>query len=472
LEGDLVLKWLEDSSDEFIRASDAIWNFAEVGLQENKSAALLEALLAGHGFHVEASVAGMPSAFVATWGRGTPVIGYLGEYDALPGLSQKVSPVRDPVKWAAPGHGCGHNLLGVGAAAAAIGLAKELEARGIPGTVKYFGCPAEELLTGKVYMAAEGIYDGTDVAITWHPGAINAVRMGSSNAMNSVKFTFHGQTAHAAADPHNGRSALDACILMDAAVNYLREHVIQDARMHSVITNGGGEPNVVPALAQIWYYIRAPKRKFVDEIYARVLKIAEAASMMTDTTYDVEFLTGCHDRIRLESLAGVLHRGLLRAGPPKFTEEEKAFAKEVAKSFPPGQKEKAMMSSRLPANLMDVDLHEEIAEPAGRGEIGHGSSDVGDVSYVCPTAEISTCCQVLGSPGHSWQFAATSGMGIGHKGMMAAAKAMALAGLELFTNQAVREEAGREWEAIIAKNPYKNPIPKGKKPDLDVVKSH
>jgi aminobenzoyl-glutamate utilization protein B len=470
--GEVALKWIEDHESQLIGVSDKIWDLAEVGLQENESAALLQKLLAENDFSVQAGVSGMPSAFVATWGSGKPVIGFLGEYDALPGLSQKRCPTRDPVKSGAPGHGCGHNLLGTAAAASAIAAKKDLESRGLPGTVKYFGCPAEELLTGKSYMAKDGVYDGLDAAITWHPGSTNGVRMSGSTAMNSAKFKFYGQTAHAAGSPHMGRSALDACVLMDMGVNYLREHIIMDARIHSVITNGGGEPNVVPAFSEIWYYVRAPRRRFLDEIYERVVKIANAAAMMTDTTMEIEFLTGCAEYVRLDSLGKVFQRALVRVGPPKFTDEERAYAKELAKSFAPGSKEKSLLQSHLPASLIDVDLHEEILELQGQGQISHGSSDVGDVSYVTPTVEIGTACDVLGTPGHSWQYTATTGMGIGHKGMIVAARAMAVGALDLFENQSLIDEAHREWEAFIAKNPYQNPIPKDQKPNLDVVKGH
>ena len=441
-----------------------IWDLAEVGLQENESAKLLEDLLRDSGFALEIGVSGMPSAFVATWGSGKPVIGFLGEYDALPGLSQKKIPTKDPVKAGAPGHGCGHNLLGVAAAAAAIAVKNELQASGMTGTVKYFGCPAEELLTGKAYMAKDGVFDDLDTAVTWHPGGINSAHMGTSNALNSAKFRFHGVTAHAAGNPHQGRSALDACILMDIGANYLREHIIQDARIHSVITDGGGEPNVVPAHAEIWYYVRAPKRKYVNQIYNRVVKMAEAAAMMTETTFDIEFLTGCAEYVRVKSLVDVFQNAMVRAGAPKFTEEEKAYAKELSESFPEGWQD------QLPPNLKGVYLHEEISEPENR--VGHGSSEVGDVSYVTPTVEIGTACNVIGTPGHSWQYTACTGIGIGHKGMIAAARAMALGTLDLFADPSLVAKARLEWETYIKENPYSNPIPKDQTPNLTVVKGH
>ena len=464
MKGDVALKWIADHEKDLTKISDKIWEYAEVGLQENKSAVLLEKLMKDNGFELVTGVSGMPSAFVATWGKGKPVIGFLGEYDALPGVSQERSPVRKPVKEGAPGHGCGHNLLGTGAAAAAIAVKNELEAGGLPGTVKFFGCPAEELLTGKAYMAKDGIFDGLDAAVTWHPGSTNAVRMGTSNAMNSAKFKFHGVTAHAAGNPHQGRSALDACILMDIGCNYLREHVIQEARIHSVITDGGGEPNVVPAHAEIWYYVRAPRRRQVDHVYARVLKMAEAAAMMTDTTFDIEFLTGCAEYVRVKTLGDVFHQAMLKAGPPKFTDEEKAFARELAATFPAGWQDS------IPPELEGQELHEGVIEPMTRH--GAGSSEVGDVSYVTPTVEVSAACNALGTPGHSWQYAACTGMGIGQKGMITAARAMALGSMELFTDPEVLKKAHEEWKAFVDKNPYSNPIPKEHTPNLTVVKTH
>jgi aminobenzoyl-glutamate utilization protein B len=462
--GEAALNWIAKNEEKLIKAGDRIWDLAEVGLQENESSLVLQKLLVENGFEIKAGISGMPSAFVATWGKGKPVVGFLGEYDALPGVSQKRQPTRSPVKDGAPGHGCGHNLLGTGALAAAVAVKAEMEKNGATGTVQYFGCPAEELLTGKAYMAKDGVFDGLDFAVTWHPGSTNHVRMGSSNAMNSAKFRFYGVTAHAAGNPHQGRSALDACILMDVGVNYLREHVIQDARIHSVITNGGGEPNVVPAYAEIWWYVRAPKRKTVDEIYKKVVKMAEAAAMMTETTYDIEFLTGCAERVRIKALGDVFHDALVKAGAPKFTAEEKAYAARLSESFPAGWQD------AIGEKFGGAVLHEEVGQPE-RG-MTHGSSEVGDVSYVTPTVEISTACNAIGTPGHSWQFAACTGMGIGHKGMISAARAMALGTIDLLNNPAQIKKAREEWDAYIAKNPYSNPIPKDQTPNLTVVKTH
>jgi len=467
-----ALNFLKENQSVFIKASDRIWNYAEVGLQEHQSSKVIQQLLQDAGFRLEVGLAGMPTAFIATWGEGKPVIGFLGEYDALPGCSQKAIPVKEPVKEGAPGHGCGHNLLGVGGAAAAIAAKEELISQGKKATLKYFGCPAEELLAGKVFMSAHDCYRGLDCVLTWHPGQVNSVRMYGSTAVNSAKFRFHGQSAHAASVPHSGKSALDACILMDVATNYLREHIIQDARIHSVITHGGEEPNVVPAFAEIWYYVRAPKRRFVEEIYARVVKNAEAAAMMTETTFDIEFLSGCHEYLRNLKLGQVMHANLMKAGPPQFSPEDKAFAAQMAKSVPKEMKEKVLLSRLIPQELLEQDLHEGILEPLGIGKTSHSSDDGGDVSYQTPLVQLQTACVPLGMPGHSWQITAVSGMGIGHQGMLCAARTLALTALDLIEHPDLLKEAYEEWAKANKDNPYQCAFPKGAVPNLKQVKNH
>ena len=279
------LQWIDDAEAELSALSKTVWEFAETGLKEIKSANAEAAFLKQEGFDIQMGVAGMPSAFVASWGGGQPVIGFLGEYDALPGLSQTVATRREAVVPGGAGHGCGHNLLGVGALAAAIALKREMEAEGKSGTVRFYGCPAEETLSGKVYMAKHGLYDDLGAAITWHPMTLNTAWGSTCLAIDSARFIFHGRAAHAAASPEMGISALDAVELMNVGVNYLREHVVQEARMHYVITKGGGEPNVVPELAEVWYYIRVPRRQDVEKLYQRVVKIAEGACLMTGATW-------------------------------------------------------------------------------------------------------------------------------------------------------------------------------------------
>ena len=461
-------QWIERHAQELVKLSDAIWGYAELGLHEDKSAAALKEFLESNGFAVEAGVGGMPTAFVATWGNGKPEIGFLGEYDALPGVSQKVSTVKDELEPGGCGHGCGHNLLGVASAAAAAALKEELQKRGLPGTVKYFGCPAEENFSGKAFMARDGLFDSLDACLTWHPGPMNTVRGGSSLAVNSMNVTFHGVASHAGGAPHLGRSALDAVELMNVGVNYLREHIIEKARIHYVTTNGGLQPNVVPAKASVWYYVRAPHRDQVEEIYERVLKCAKGAAIMTDTTYDVELLEGIYEVLPNRTLEDVLVQAMEVAGPPEFTEEDEAFARELRKTFPPGQADAFMRDETLPdemkAKLVGKVLNDTVlGRPPVPPEM-RGSTDVGDVSWCTPTSQFSTACCALGTPGHSWQYTAQTGMHIGHAGMIAAARTLVQAGLQLMTDPDTLKKAREEFEKKTGGKKYKSPLPPDMKP--------
>jgi aminobenzoyl-glutamate utilization protein B len=281
-----ALNWIAKNESQITRVSDRIWNWAELGLQEFKSSSILADKLEKAGFKLERGVAGMPTAFVASYGSGHPVIGVLGEYDALPGLSQELFPRKEPVRQGAPGHGCGHNIHGTSGMAGAIAAKAAVEACGIAGAIKFFGCPAEENFSGKAYMARDGFFDAVDAVLSHHPSTMNAAHLKSGLAVNSAKFAFHGESAHAAGSPEAGRSALDAVELMNIGSNYLREHIIQEARIHYVIEAGGGQPNVVPAYARSWYYVRAPEREQVESIYKRILDIAKGAALMTETTYE------------------------------------------------------------------------------------------------------------------------------------------------------------------------------------------
>ncbi|MFP4200062.1 MAG: amidohydrolase [Clostridia bacterium] len=475
IQRDEVLSILDRDRTELVNLSDEIWELAEVGLQEHRSARAQEEFLRARGFEIESGVAEMPTAFVATRGSGKPVIAFLGEFDALPGTSQRKKPSPEPLKEGAPGHACGHNLLGVGALGAAVALAEALENAGVAGEVRYYGCPAEETLVGKVFMVKAGLFEDVDAAITWHPASVNAVRMDSTSAMNSFKVTFFGVSSHAAGAPELGRSALDAAELMNVGANYLREHVIEQARIHYVITDGGGEPNVVPPEAEVWYYVRAPERDEVEEIYQRILRIAEGATLMTDTSHEVRFLSGCYNKLLNRPMAELVQKNLEFIGGPKFSEEDHLFAEEMLRHLPPGQRNKAVrsMEGRYDAELDDVILHEEVlpmSQP--RGRTGGGSTDVADVSWVVPTIEFSAASSVLGAAGHSWQVTACSGNNIGHSGMMVAAKVMALTGLDLIGNPASLEEAWADFRERTKDNPYKSPIPEGVMPPLDQLPQH
>ena len=460
-----IVEYLDAHHDHLAAHALAIWERPEVALQERFAAKRIADELAANGFEVAWGAGGMDTAFTASWGSGSPIIGLLGEYDALPSLSQAATPERQEVVPGGPGHGCGHNLYGVAVLGAALALQAAMKARGISGTVRYYGCPAEETLTGKTYMARDGVFDDLDAAITWHPGYVNGVWASSSLAMNSFKVHFHGVAAHGGGAPHRGRSALDGALLMDVGVNYLREHVEQDTRIHSVVTNGGLAPNVVPPEATIWYFVRAPNRDKVDAIYARMLDCAKGAALMSGTTYDVEFLTGCHELLPNGVISGIMLDAMEALGGPSFTPDEIAFARELQSSLDAESIEAdrraildAAAEGTTAEDIGDV-LCTKVIRPSANGDLNHGSTEVGDVSKIAPTGNLLTCCHPLGAPGHSWQITASSGAGIGLRGMDFAAKAMALTGLELLTNSEALAAAREEFRSATDGHPYTSPLP-------------
>jgi len=466
-----MIDYLDSRYDRFAEHARAIWERPEIGLQERFASKLIADELAANGFAVTWGVGGMETAFVAAWGEGGPIIGILGEYDALPSLSQDATPERRELVRGGPGHGCGHNLYGVGALGAALAMQAAMQAHGVAGTVRYYGCPAEETLTGKTYMARAGAFDDLDAAITWHPSYVNGIwANGSSLAMNSFKVHFHGVAAHGAGDPHRGRSALDGAMLMDVGVNYLREHVEQDTRIHSVISDGGRAPNVVPPEATIWYFVRAPRRDQVEAIYARVLDCAKGAALMSGTTYDVEFLTGCYDLLPNDVIGQIMLAKMDALGEVAFTPEEYAFARELQASMSEETIEVGRRATlaRAAAGTTAEDIGDVLCtktiRPSETFQIMHGSTEVGDVSQIAPTGNLLTCCHPLGTPGHSWQITASSGAGIGFRGMDYAAKAMALTGFELMTNGAALAAARAEFEAATGGRPYVSPLPEGSVP--------
>lgn len=416
-----------------------IWNLAEVGFKEKGSTVVLQDLLRENGFTVEAGVAGMPTAFVATYGSGSPVIGILAEFDALPGISQDSSAVKTTVPTLSAGHGCGHHLFGVGSVAAAVSI-KELLASGkIKGTVKLFGSPAEEGGGGKVYMVREGLFKDVDIALHWHPGADNGVAVSSALAYKSAKFRFHGISAHAAGAPDKGRSALDGVEAMDNMVNMMREHVPSTTRIHYVITSGGKAPNVVPDYAEVFYYVRHPERSQVESIFERVEKAAEGAAMGTGTTMDREIIDGTHDLLINMSLAQVMHENLKRIGGVRYTAEETAFARTLQSSF--------LGKYEAPDSAAFV----KPLQP----ESGMGSTDVGDVSYVVPTVGMSAATWVPGTPAHSWQATACGGKDFAARGMIVAAKTLAWTAIDLYTNPALIETAKAEFKKQVGDYKYK-----------------
>jgi len=464
-----VISFLDQKAQELFQISDAVWDYAELGFKEYKSSKIQADYLEQNGFSVERGVGGVPTAFVAQWGEGRPYIGFLGEYDALAGISQEVLPERKARVEGAPGHGCGHNLLGTAALGAALAVKEALAQMKVSGTVRYYGCPAEELLAGKVYMARAGLFDDLDVAITWHPGSLNTVRLGTGTAMNSARFRFSGKTAHAAGDPHNGRSALDAVELMNVGANYLREHVINQARIHYVITNGGGQPNVVPADAEVWYYVRAPHRNQVEEIYDRLVDVAKGAALMTGTTFEIKFLTGCYEVLINDVLADVMWRSLQKVGAPKFDEKDMEFAKKLSETFDKSVVDNLRRNPPFTEHeeLKTQILNTTLVPPHGKGRSGGGSTDVGDVSWIVPTVQMSAATVPIGCPGHSWQNVASSGSSVGRKGMLVAAKTMALCALDLIEHPEEIKKAKAEFSEKTKDSPYKCPFPKEQELPLD-----
>jgi aminobenzoyl-glutamate utilization protein B len=465
-----ALAYLDHQDEKLSYLARQIWDRPEIALEERFACTLLADELEAAGFAVERNIGQMPTAFVASWGSGAPTIGILGEYDALPGLSQGLSPERNPLVNGGPGHGCGHNLFGVASLGAALALKSVMESQGIAGTIRFYGCPAEETLVGKTFMAQAGVFDDLDAALAWHPGDVNTVWASSSLAMNSFKVNFYGATAHAAADPHNGRSALDGVQLMDVGVNYLREHIIPEARIHSVITSGGQAPNVVPAYAQVWYFVRAPRRDQVAAIYERVLEIAKGAALMSGTTHEVDFITGCYELLPNLSLSRLLLEKMQAIGAISFTPEEQAFAKRLQETFGPGTLKHAFeltqktISVELDPALIETPLWGDILPHSEVPMTMPGSTEVGDVSHITPTAQLTTCCWPLGTPGHSWQIVASSGSSVGFKGMLLAAKALALTGLELLTRPEALAEARAEFDRRKNGERYATPLPEGAVP--------
>lgn len=465
-----ILSYLDGEDEKLCYLAKEIWDHPEIGLEEKFAADLLSKELVEAGFTIERGVGQMETAFVASWGTGRPIIGILGEYDALPGLSQDLSPDKKPLVNGGPGHGCGHNLFGTAGVGAVIAVKEAMQKEEIQGTIRFYGCPAEETLVGKVFMARDGVFDDLDAALAWHPASTNQVWSGSSLAMNSFKVNFHGVASHAGVAPELGRSALDAAMLMDVGVNYMREHVTTEARIHSVVTSGGQAPNVVPAFAQIWYFVRAPKREQVDEIYAWMLDIAKGAAMMTQTTHDIDFITGCYDFLPNQTIGWLMLEKMQALGGIEFTEQEKAFAKELQKSFPANATKNDIahtLSSAAPEfdkSSLGEELCEVVIPHTEEVHIGSGSTEVGDVSYITPTAQIVTSCHPLGTPPHSWQLVAASGSSIGFKGMMFAAKSMALTAYDLMTKPNVLAKAQKEFKETLGETRYVTPLPEGAVP--------
>lgn len=432
--------------------ADTLWTYPELALREHRSARLLATKLSQSGFTVQEGVAGMPTAFVATYGQGSPVIGILAEFDALPGVGNEAVPARSPRKdGVKAGQGCGHNLFGAASVAGAMALKNVLERSGIGGTVKLFGTPAEETVVGKVYMAKAGVFDGLDAVIDWHPATETEVKNQSGRAMNNFEVEFFGQAAHAAADPWNGRSALDAVELLDYGVNLMREHVKPTARIHYVISSGGEAPNVVPEYARVWYYVRDINREEVQKLYARILKIVEGAALATGTSSKVRLITGVHEYLLNRPLQEALQQNLELVGPVAFSEEEQSFGKRLQKFL--GVAEKGFSDEIKP-------LADQPEPPRG------GSTDVAEVSYLAPTAGFGVTTAASGVPWHSWATTACHGTSAAKKAAVVAAKVIAATGIDLLTDERLRESAREFFKKATEGRAYRPPIPQEQAPPL------
>jgi aminobenzoyl-glutamate utilization protein B len=408
-----------------------IWAYAEVGYKETQSSALHQKTLTDNGFTVQAGVAGLPTAFVATYGTGKPVIGILAEFDALPGLSQDTVPQRKPLPGRIAGHACGHNLFGTASVASAIELKKIMEQYHLAGTIKLYGTPAEEGGAGKVYMVRAGLFKDVDVVVHWHPSTENAVAYSTSLAVISAKFRFHGIAAHAAAAPDKGRSALDAVEGMDYLVNMMREHMPSNARIHYVITDGGKAPNVVPDFAESYYFVRHYDRDMTRQLFDRVVKAGQGAALGTGTTMDYEIIDGDYDILPNHTLAIAMQKDLEMVGGVNLSPEEIEFAKKI----------QGTLTYKVPA----IESVAKVEPLSATVVPGPASSDVGDVSWNIPTVGLGAATWVAGCSAHSWQAVATGGTGIGAKGMMVAAKTMTLMGIDLLTQKDLIPAATEEF---------------------------
>lgn len=448
-----VLQVVNEQSETAWENAQKIWEYAEPGYQEVQSSELLKDWLQSAGFRIESGVAEIPTAFTASFGEGGPVIAIMGEFDALPGLAQKSVPYQEAPEDKYYGHGCGHHLFGVASAAAAIAVAESIKSGDVKGTVRFYGCPAEEGGSAKVFMVRAGLFDDVSAALHWHPSSRNAAGDRSSLARIAVKFRFHGTSSHAAAAPEQGRSALDAVELTNFGTQLLREHVPDGTRIHYIITSGGDAPNVVPNFAEVYYYVRHPSSDVVRDVYERVVNCAKAGALATDTKLEIRNEGGIVEILPNQALSEITHRNLEALNQLKYNEEEIEFALKLQQTL------------SLPVQL------DSIRNVTNRhGETGQGSTDVGDVSWVVPTTGFNTACWVPGTPGHSWQAVACGKTTIAKQGMMLAAKVLAASAVEMFQNPKVLTQAQNELQRRLGERSYKPLVSPSQQPPLDYRK--
>ena len=467
---------IDRRSQAYTDISDAIWGFAEPRFQERESSRIQQEYLSSRGFSVRADLAGEETAFIAEYGSGKPVIAFLGEFDALSSLQQEPDQTEHcPIAGKENGHGCGHHLLGTASAAAADALKTYMEEHKLAGTIRYYGCPAEENAGGKAYLVRDGYFDDCDIAITWHPYTMSKVMKGGFHLANfRAFFTFHGISSHAAGAPELGRSALDAVEIMDIGINYMREHMIDAARVHGAITNSGGiAPNVIPSEAQILYAIRAPKVTQVKKLYERMCDIARGAALITGTTVDIKQVAAYSNVIENDTLEDIMYENMRHFVPIGYTEEELAYArrfqeviteldkeglKDLISILSGRDKEKKRQMEESP--MLDFVLERHVSFGGG------GSTDVGDVSWVVPTGKVDINCYAAGTALHSWQAVAQGKAPAAHKGMLTAAKIMACTGAELLEKPELLERIKEDWLEKLDGETYPEPLPKDVKPEI------
>lgn len=444
-----IIAQIEQEQNALIDVSDKIWAAAEIAFQEEVSSETLIAYARSHGFEVEVGVADTPTAFVATYGSGKPVIGILGEFDALPGISQKASPKKEPLQAGAAGHGCGHNLFGTASLGAAVAVKKLIEAGKIKGTVKFFGTPAEEKFFGKLWMARAGLFDDLDVCLDWHPADQIEADVQSSLALVDFKVEFFGQTAHASADPWNGRSASDALELYTHGINMYREHIQPTVRIHYHIQDGGQVVNVVPDYSRIWVRVRDTKREGMQEVYERVQAMAEGAAILANVDYKISLISGIHEILPNRVGGAAVQKNLETLGDISYTAEETAFAHKI---------QEATNKPKIGIDGTVKPLRETLEHPGG------GSTDVGDVSFIVPVVRLGVATAPKGTPWHSWAVVACGGMSIGHKGMLYAAKALGMTMVDMFKNSKLRAAVKAEFKERKGDYVYKGLLPEGPPP--------
>ncbi len=462
-----LFDWMEKHEEQFTKIAQAIWQHPQLGYNETYASSLQQQVLKEAGFKLTTNIGEVETAFIAEFGSGSPIVGILGEFDALPGLSQNISPELNPVVENGPGHGCGHNLLGTAGVETVIGLKNYMEENKIAGTIRYYGCPAEELLSGKTFMARAGVFHDLDVVYTWHPGTFNMTTNFSMQALTGVEFFFSGRTAHAAAAPHLGRSALDAVELMNVGANYLREHVPDGSRIHYQIPNGGLAPNVVPDKASVYYFLRGADRPAVDDILRRLLKVAEGAAIMTETTVTYEIKAGCYNTLPNLTLNESMYEQSKIIKPIEYTEEELAFAANLQQNIDPS----VIQSSIRSVAALNIDVSKELIGgfyhiPETFRKSMTGSSDIGDVSWIAPMGQVTTTCASYSVQLHTWQATSSFGSSIGMKGMHYAAKIMAGAALDALTTPEIIEKAKAEFEKNRDGQVFKAGIPDDVKPPV------